>query len=270
MGVAEQLGIEDEDGELLALAARRWRDWARDDGRLDPVTDLGALRPWLKRATERDADEVLQALARRAAIDGGDDRAAAATLAWALLPGACLLAHRLRTLSERIDEVVAAQLWLEIRSFAWERLTRVAANILMNTRTGVLMECDAASQLARHDPTWHQIYQVEPDASFWGELRATHAQPEPTAAEELLDLLSWACDNRVISDQDRSLLLSLVAAADRSDATTYRRGRGGLLSNELSEQVAKEFGIAPVTVRRRAGRSIEALSQVCQTRRISA
>ena len=74
----------------------------------------------------------------------------------------------------------------------------------------------------------------------------------------------------MISDQDRSLLLSLVAAADRSDATTYRRGRGGLLSNELSEQVAKEYGIAPVTVRRRARRSIEALSQACQTRGISA
>lgn len=270
MGVAEQLGIGDEDGELLALAARRWRDWVRDDERLTPVADLGALRPWLKRATERDADEVLQALAKRAAIDGGDDRAAAATLAWALLPGACLLAHRLRTLSDRIDEVVAAQLWLEIRGFGWERLTRVAANILMNTRTGVLMECDAASQLARQDPTWHRIYQLEPDASFWGELRATPAHLEPTAAEELLDLLSWACENEVISEQDRSLLLSLVAAADRSEATTYQRGRGGLLSNELSEQVAKEYGIAPVTVRRRAGRTIEALSQACQTRGISA
>ena len=270
MGVAEQLGIEDEDAELLALAARRWKDWARDDERLTPVADLGSLRPWLKRARERDADEVLQALAKRAAIDGGDDRAAAATLAWALLPGACLLAHRLRTLSERIDEVVAAQLWLEIRGFGWERLTRVAANILMNTRTGVLMECDAASQLQRQDPTWHRIYQLEPDASFWGELRATPAHPEPTAAEELLDLLSWACENEVISEQDRSLLLSLVAAADRSEATTYQRGRGGLLSNELSEQVAKEYGIAPVTVRRRAGRTIEALSQACQTRGISA
>ena len=34
------------------------------------------------------------------------------------------------TLTPLIDEVVASQLWLEIRSFAWQRLDKVAANIL--------------------------------------------------------------------------------------------------------------------------------------------
>ena len=270
MGVAEQLGIGGEDGDLLALAERRWPDWAREDERLDPVHDLKSLRTWLKQATSEDADLVLHALAKRAAIHGGDDPAAAAALSWALLPGACMLAHRLRTLSSRIDEIVAAQLWLEVRAFPWERLTKVAANILMNTRAGVLRECGAASQLQRSDPTWHRTLPLDPDAPFWGGVHAAPVQAEPPAARELLDLLSWACDNRVISDQDRSLLLSLVEAADRTSSGTFRRGRGGLLSNELSEMVAKEYGISPVTVRRHASRSIEALSQACETRGISA
>lgn len=270
MSVAEQSGVADEDGELLTLAARAWNVWAHDDERLKPVRDLAALRPWLKQAKAEDADEVLQALVKRAAIHGGDDRVAAAALAWVLMPGARAVAHRLRTLSSRIDEIVAAQLWVEIRGFPFERLTKVAANILMNTRTGVLRECGAATQLQRHDPTWHHTVQLDPDAPFWEGLGAVGPPREPTAAEELLDLLSWACDKHVISDQDRGLLLSLVEAADRTDSRTFRRGRGGLLSNGLSEMVANEYGISAVTVRRRAARSIEALSQACETRGISA
>jgi len=269
MGVAEQLGIGDEDGELLAVAARRWPTWAAADDRLTPIGRLEDLRPWLKGASSEDADEVLQALAKRGAIHGGDDRAAAAALAWALLPGACRVAHQLRTLSERIDEVVAAQLWLEIRRFPYERLTRVAANILMNTRSGALQDCGAASQLQRSDPTWRSTRPLGPGARFWESPHA-QARPEPTAADELLDLLEWACDNQVISDQDRSLLLSIVEAADRADSTTVSRGRNGLLSNDISAAVAKEYGVSPVTVRRRASRSIEALTQACTNRGISA
>ena len=270
MGVAEQLGLTVNDGDLLAGAARRWQAWAAVDDRLKAIDELKDLRPWLKQATSEDADDVLQALAKRGAIDGGDDRAAAAALAWALLPGACLVAHRLRTLSPRIDEIVAAQLWLEIRSFPWERLTKVAANVLMNTRAGALKECGAASQLQRSDPTWHHTLPVDPEAPFWRGLRAAPAEPEPTPADELLELLSWACDNRVITDNDRNLLLSLLEAADRTDSARVRRGRGGLLSNEISERVAKDYGVSPVTVRRRAGRSIQALSDASATRGISA
>jgi hypothetical protein len=32
-----------------------------------------------------------------------------------------VLAQRLQTLSPRIDQIVAAQLWIEIRTFPWRR-----------------------------------------------------------------------------------------------------------------------------------------------------
>ena len=95
---------------------------------------------------------MLWELARLASPSGGDDVAAAGALAWLLLPGACATAHRLRSLTPRIDEVVAAQLWLEVREFAWQRLGKVAANIVMNVRRGVLRELGVGSHLGGGRP----------------------------------------------------------------------------------------------------------------------
>jgi len=268
MGVADLLGIDHGEGELMAVAERRWPSWVAADERLKPVPQLKDLRPWLKRSSPVEADEVLQALAKRGSMHGGDELAAAAALAYVLLPGACTVASRLRSISPRIDEIVAAQLWLEIRTFRCEELTRVAANILMNTRVGALRECEAASQLLRTDRTWHDVWTMDPRASDWGDL-LERADQAPTAAEQVLDLLEWGRENRVISEQDRSLLLSILAAADRVEPGRSH-GRGGLLSNRISEAVAQEVGLSPVTVRRRAAASIQALTDACASRGISA
>jgi hypothetical protein len=270
MGVAQLLGIVDEDSDLLQVAARRWSDWATKDDRLRAVSGVRDLRSWLRKASTTDADRVLHALAKRASVHGGDDRVAASTLAFALLPGACTMACRLSTLAPRIDEIIAAQLWIEIRSFPWQRLTKVASNILMNTRAEVLRECGAASQVQKRDPTWYRTLPIDPDDSFWrGPRVATSTEPLPTAAEELLELLAWACENKVITPRDRSLLLSLAEAADRAEIRRSH-GRAGLLSEEIAEVVGREYGLAAVTVRRRAGRSLRALSEACVGREISA
>jgi len=145
MSVADQLGLWDETSELLAQADQRWGHWAGTYPALTHCCGLRELRSWLPGADKTEADEALHALATLAAADGGDDTAAAATLAWALMPGACTLANRLRTLTRHIDEIVAAQLWVEVRTFPWRRLRKVAANVLMNTRAGVLRDCDAKS-----------------------------------------------------------------------------------------------------------------------------
>ena len=72
----------------------------------------------------------LGALSGLAAQHDGDDVAAAAALAWLLVPGACLLANRLATLSPVVDELVAAQLWIQARTFGPGGGRRVAASIL--------------------------------------------------------------------------------------------------------------------------------------------
>ena len=183
--------------------------------------------------------------------------AAAAALAKCLLPGACRLAGWLSTLPprevfrdsqpvmagtwsavERVDELVASQLWIEVRTFKWRRLRKVAANILINTRVGVLREVGDFFYVSRADRTWANTTLVESfsvgdltsadgGAGYSAEMPTERVagalfhrpeiladagpeQEEPTATEELLELLAWACDHEVIGPADRYLLLCLV------------------------------------------------------------
>ncbi|MBO1766675.1 hypothetical protein [Allobranchiibius sp. GilTou38] len=246
----------------MAQADHAWATWCRQDPALAVATDTATLRSWLKQSAAADADTVLLGLARLAAPDGGDDYAAAAALAWAMLPAACTLAHRLRTLSPSIDQVVASQLWLEVRSFPWRRLTKVSSNIVLNTRAGVLRECDAPSQLKRSDPTWSRTSPVDPYGPFWARMSASEVGAAD-AATELFELLDWACDRDVITAADRRMLLRLLEAGDRLRSRRTGRCGAGLMANETTEHVARQLGMSARTLRRRARRSIDALADAC-------
>jgi hypothetical protein len=304
MSVGDQLGL-DENSDLLDQARQRWPEWVAADARLAVVENFDDLRAWLPTVAREEADEVLLMLAMMAAPDGGDDAAAAAALGKCLLPGACKLAGWLSRLPPksvlrdnqpvepgswsavtRIDELVAAQLWIEVRSFPWRRLTKVAANILTNTRVGVLRECGDFFQVARADRTWAKTALVEAfadgdiwsDGSEWGDggsyeqstraigyrplllAESGHDDEPPTATDELLDVLAWACEKQVISPADRYLLLCLVDEASRVETRNTGRGYGGLISTELSIRVAPRVGVSQATVRRHASRSMRALA----------
>ncbi|MBZ5733556.1 hypothetical protein K8Z61_03520 [Nocardioides sp. TRM66260-LWL] len=306
MSVGDQLGLDDN-SELLDQARQKWPAWVAADPRLGVVEKFDELRAWLPSVDSSASDEVLLALAMLAAPDGGDDIAAAAALAKCLLPGACRLAGWLSTLPprevfrdsqpvaagswsavERIDELVASQLWIEVRTFKWRRLRKVAANILINTRVGVLREVGDFFHVSRADRTWANTTLVESfstgdldasDGAAWskgelatepvaGALRhrpeiladAGPEQEEPSATEELLELLAWACENQVISAADRYLLLCLVDEADRIETRNLTRGYGGLLSNEVSSRVAPRIGVSEATVRRHGSRTVRALA----------
>jgi hypothetical protein len=300
MSVSTQLGL-DGDSELLEQARTRWATWVSVDGRLGVVNTFDELPSWLRTADWEAADEVLLALAMLAAPDGGDDVAAAGALAKCLLPGACMVAARLSRLSpaghgpsERqpatatptaiVDQMVASQLWIEVRSFPWRRLRKVAANILQNTRAGVLRECGASTQVRRVDRTWANTDPAESLTTGQTERIYFHpecpppinhgrpagftldmlASPEadgelPSAVAELGELLTWACEHQVISPRDGHLLLCLVDEASRVEVGRSR-GCGGLLSDELATRVAPRLGVSGATVRRRASQSIRAIA----------
>jgi hypothetical protein len=262
VSLATQLGLQGEEKALLVRAKQDWTLWAARFPCLAVVGGVGSLRDWLRAAEPAAADDVLHALVTLASPSGPDDASAAAVVAWALLPGASVLAQRLRTLSPRIDEVVAAQLWIEIRTFPWQRLRKVAANILANTRTGVLRECGVDSQVARVDRTWSSARPVDPTGLFWTRLCAPDSGLR-SAADELGELLEWARAGNVISDSDRSLLLSLAQGADASATSRTGRGWCGLMANDVSAHVAARWGISPISVRRRARRAIKALAEAC-------
>ena len=114
MSVAAQLALDDPDRGQLAEARAKWPVWCASDLCLRVVDDLLDLPEWLARADKGDVDGVLHTLARLASPTGGDDVVAVGALAWVLLPGARVVANRLRGVSTRIDELVATQLWLEV------------------------------------------------------------------------------------------------------------------------------------------------------------
>lgn len=306
MSVGDQLGLDDN-SDLLDQARQKWPAWVATDPRLGVVDNFDDLRSWLPTVDHEESDQVLLALAMLAAPDGGDDIAAAAALAKCLLPGACRLAGWLSTLPprevfrdsqpvmagtwsavERVDELVASQLWIEVRTFKWRRLQKVAANILINTRVGVLREVGDFFYVSRADRTWANTTLVESfsagdltsaagGAGYSAEMPTERAagalfhrpeiladagpeQEEPTATEELLELLAWACDHQVISPADRYLLLCLVEEADRVETRRLARGYGGLLSNEVSSRVAPRIGVSEATVRRHGSRTVRALA----------
>lgn len=292
MGVADLLGL-DEGGELLDRARASWAGWAAADARLRVVGDFDDLRGWLPSVGREEADRVLLALARLAAVDGGDDPAAAGALAKCLMPGACLTAGRicqvvdaghLRTnlngsAGQVVDELVASQLWIEVRSFPWRRLTRVAANILVNVRHGVLDDLGDNSRLLRYDKTWAntsvlEILTIGDVESGSPGLRAAgiglgeileglatfdEDHSNLSALERLLKILAWGCEHEVITTSDRELLLEVAEEADKVKTVRTCR-RGGLLGKEVSTRVAPRIGVSGSTVRRRVAATMAALS----------
>lgn len=267
MSVAENLDVANlHTSDLLRQARERWPSWVDAEPVLGTVPGgLDALRGWLRDVDPAEADQVLLALVELGAVDGGDDRAAAAVVAWALLPAACVLAGRLTNLTPDIEQIIAGELWIQVRTFPWQRLHKVAANIVMNTRQRALQECGVASQVSRIDRTWAMTtpYDLTGDVN-WEGLSSRSGMARRSARDELLDVLDWASDRDVITPDDRALLLGLVAAADQVDTVAVGRGWGGLMSNDVSAAVATHLGVSAVTVRRRARRSLQALRAATQ------
>ncbi|MDN5898552.1 MAG: hypothetical protein L0H74_00615 [Brachybacterium sp.] len=276
--VGDYLGLG-ETSDLLDQARSRWPAWVGLDQRLAAVDGLDDLLSWREDAPLDEVDEVLLALAMLAAPDGGDDLSAAAALARCLLPGAVRIARSLCQAglpipTDTIDELVASQLWIEVRSFSWRRLTKVVANILTNTRVGVMRDAGISAYLKPVDQSWAHTTPVgtlqEPTTED-GPVRglasvavrllepAAAGEEEPAGPEGLLEVLDWACRNEVISDQDRYLLLCLVEEAAR---VGFRdSGCGGLASGKLAALVAPRVGRSVGTIRRHAARSVKALAE---------
>lgn len=262
MGVAEQLGLgRRSESELLIEASGRWSRWTHEVPVLAQVDDLSLLPGWLRAAEPAAADEVLLSLVRLGSPSGSDDVAASGAVAWALLPGACTLARRLRPISADIDVLVASQLWLEVRSFEWQRLQKVAANVLARTRCQVLRDCGVPSQVRRSDPTWASTVLCDPVSTEWFQHLEVGTRPASSSTVELEALLVDAEARGLLQRLERSILERLLVHADTLGGARAGRGQGGLLADQLVAVVADEVGVSPATVRRRTRRLVERLAE---------
>ncbi len=250
MSVETELGLG---SNLESVMAAAWPSWTIRQPALGRVDDPRRLRAWLQDADPTEADEVVYGLAWLASTKGGHDRDAALVLAWLLVPGASFLARKLRTLSRDIDHMVAAELWLLVCTFPLHR-RKVIVNLMWDLRANVLAACEAPATMARRDPLWYATV-ASLDSDLMAAIPAEH---NPSALEELVSVLDWACDHHVIAAADRQLVLLLVEASQ--DLRLRRTHSHGLLGNEATATVAALLGVCERTVRRRASRAISALT----------
>lgn len=260
MRVARQLGLDGPDSTLLVLARDRWAQWQDDlpalAGCEDPLSLPDLFRSWGPART----DEVLQTLAHLASAEGEvDDVAAAGLLAWLLIPGAARLAVSLASTGlPSIDELVAAQLWIEVRS--WNGGHKVAANLLRRTRNGVLEDLGIARGSGA-DSWGRTSLCAEIEDHLTPEVHLHHG-PESGDEDpevELDRLFKDALAQRVITEDQRRLLLELAEVAHEADVRRAGRGYGGLLAAEPKSRVGSARGIARATVHRHAARALSQL-----------
>lgn len=246
MSLATQLGLDDPDRGHLAQARMRWRSWQQEHPELRVCSELLDLPAWTRTADDRDKNEALLALAQLGAVDGKDDPSATAALIWLLLPGAVEVTQTLTPMRERMDELVAAQLWISARTVNWKGRVRVAKTVLMNTRRDLLREL-RRGQNPREELGLPDIL-VAPD----------QAGMSSTASDYLYDLLEEAVGRGVVDRDDTHVLLRL---ADVADTGRTGRGKAGLTGAVGLAAVAAELGVSGPTVYRRATRALSKLQE---------
>lgn len=263
MSIARELGLEATDP--LAIIALRWAGWSELQPALKAVGVPAELQRWLQRShthpksqtAHQEVDSVLRALAILAATDGEDDPEAALVLAWVMLPAACAVSHRCRNRAPQlIDQIVAAQLWIAVRSFPWRvRQGSVAGNIAGDLQKAVSEDLDILSpggdgRSVPADPD--DLSLLMPETSPDG----------PSPEVELLAVLDEAIEDGVIDWGERALLLSITcAAANEPEGRKSTTGVAGLLTAPVEEAVAGEYRSSRRAVRRRASRCVEALAR---------
>lgn len=149
MSVAKCLGVDDLDAPNMQEVRAEWPGWQEIERALKAVDDLVALPRWMKQATPAERDAVLAGLRRLAE----HDPRAFVALAWLLVPGASMVAGRLRRLTDAIDEVVAGQLWIQICEHDPADDTYVAATILRRVERESLAELGSGELAKRRDLT---------------------------------------------------------------------------------------------------------------------
>jgi hypothetical protein len=120
------------DSPATAAALRRWEAL---EPSLGQWPDLHRLRATVHdRHHPKQADQILAALIRLAAVTGHDDPLAARTVLQLLAPGAIRLANHQPDRHEAQDTVFA-ELAIGIRSYPWQRRPHhIAANLLLDCR----------------------------------------------------------------------------------------------------------------------------------------
>ncbi len=227
--------------------------WASTEPCLAELPDLDALQRVTAPGADRErADEVLGALVRCAAVDGGRDPEAVLVVLHLLAGGVHAIARRLGGPSREVLSLVVNELTLHILTFPWRRRSRsCAANLLLDTRATLLRELGQAVPSHRG---FHEVPVDPTELSVLGPIEhpacglpgLTPAAEDGTESE-LGEVLDWAVRSHLVGADDVALLVEFERA----------RGYGA----RARQRVSAAHGIHERTLRRRRDRTLAALRQ---------
>lgn len=217
--------------------------WSRAEPALAVVAGIGELRALTEQQRDRRAaDEIIGALIRLAAVDGGDDQDAAVVLLHLLRNGICRMAGRLAHRGPDVLALVVGEVTCGIRSYPWKRRTRsYAAGVLLDAKHVLWY-----GELAPLDDARNPAAAILIDPADLA--RATAERPARPAEIELLDVLLWAAASGAISVEDAQLLI------DTGSGRSCGAGTG--------TSAALAAGIPERTSRRRRQRTLTTLARV--------
>src|SRR6266581_674613 len=188
------------------------RRWAEQDARLAGLHYVERdLLPLLARGADHArGNDVLAALVRHAARDGGDDLDALLLVLHLCSDWVLPLAKRLRDLSPGMVGVIVCELTCKIRSYRWRTPgSAVAATLCRNTRRDVLAQFRPA--LRRRGAATELL--LPPDSAKW-ESALRSGQQRAGEDIDVVDLLLWAERAGVARDDLRLLVRTEQARAD--------------------------------------------------------
>lgn len=249
MGIAELLGVDED--HLRQVVAERCGDWLQLVPAGGVASSAEALDAWRRDARPGRVNVLLMALAHQAAVDGLDDSDAALVLAWLMLPAALRVRQELSWVQGPLDESIAAQLWVEVRTIPWRRPHRVAPRIAWRLRDAVRSDLSVSTRDRVLDLPVAEL----PERPV--------ADADESAGDQLGELLDWARAAEVITDADRVLLdrlLSTIRQLDEAGASPRSNRVYGLGGDRVAALVAEQLGVNLRTVRRRTAKVIAALS----------
>lgn len=259
MSVADRCGLQDPDGVQMRAARAAWVRWSAEWPEFRVVEDLADIHVWTRSVSAREANDVLGVLA---AMTGHDPEAITA-LVWALLPGAEALARRLGDLSGDSDGLVAGQLWIEVSRAHLLRTRSVAGAILARARREVSAELGVGDLATRRDRVWAEAVCVADATQVVPAVDGYESQDELVGEVERLEV--DAMEAHAINAFDAWLLDRLASVAARLEAPGHR-GRMGLTTPAVVDELARIVHLSPRAIRRRATTALDRLAEYVKVR----
>ena len=239
-------------------ASGRWGRWVEREPGLAAAGSAAELGDLVAdRSDPGRANEFLLALVRVASVDGGE--VAATFVAALLVPGGDRMVRSLWSLGAEVEQIVAGQLWIQVRVYPWrDRPRAVAKNTLMETRRAVLADFGATTAISTP-----LVPLPPPEMAEVLDQRAANLTTDLVADLALLDVLVWARARGVLTTSAALLLWDLVVLASDNQRRTGRQTRArGIGSLEAAARAANERGLTERSVRRQRDRAVSALRLV--------